>query len=34
VQKQLCGGSRARAYAMSGDPLGSDPGCLWSFPAA
>jgi radical SAM protein len=34
VQKQLCGGSRARAYAMSGDPLGSDPGCLWSFPPA
>lgn len=26
---QLCGGSRARAYATSGDPLGSDPGCLW-----
>jgi radical SAM protein with 4Fe4S-binding SPASM domain len=25
---QLCGGSRARAYATSGDPLGSDPGCL------
>ena len=25
---QLCGGSRARAYAATGDPLGSDPGCL------
>lgn len=25
---QLCGGSRARAFAASGDPLGSDPGCL------
>jgi radical SAM protein with 4Fe4S-binding SPASM domain len=25
---QLCGGSRARADAMTGDPLGSDPGCL------
>jgi radical SAM protein len=25
---QLCGGSRSRAYAASGDPLGSDPGCL------
>lgn len=25
---QLCGGSRARAYAASGDPLGADPGCL------
>ncbi|MGD0055014.1 MAG: TIGR04053 family radical SAM/SPASM domain-containing protein [Acidimicrobiales bacterium] len=29
VYAQLCGGSRARAYAASGDPLGSDPGCLW-----
>ena len=26
--KQLCGGSRSRAYAASGDPLGSDPACL------
>ena len=25
---QLCGGSRARAYATSGDPLGDDLGCL------
>jgi radical SAM protein len=25
---QLCGGSRSRAYVASGDPLGSDPGCL------
>jgi AdoMet-dependent heme synthase len=25
--RQLCGGSRARAYAASGDPLGEDPGC-------
>ncbi|MFZ1063292.1 MAG: TIGR04053 family radical SAM/SPASM domain-containing protein [Acidimicrobiales bacterium] len=24
----LCGGSRSRAFASSGDPLGSDPGCL------
>ena len=23
----LCGGSRARAYAASGDPLGEDPAC-------
>ena len=23
----LCGGSRARAYAATGDPLGSDPAC-------
>jgi radical SAM protein len=25
----LCGGSRARAYAESGDPLAEDPGCLY-----
>jgi radical SAM protein len=25
---QLCGGSRARAFATSGDPLASDPGCV------
>lgn len=24
----LCGGSRARALASSGDPLGDDPGCI------
>ncbi len=24
----LCGGSRPRAYAASGDPLGEDPGCI------
>ena len=24
----LCGGSRARAYAATGDPLGEDPACL------
>ena len=23
----LCGGSRARAFAASGDPLGEDPAC-------
>jgi len=26
--KQLCGGSRSRAYASSSDSLGSDPACL------
>ena len=31
--RQLCGGSRARAYAASGDPLGEDPGCAFQ-PAA
>jgi radical SAM protein len=25
----LCGGSRARAYAASGDPLGEDPACQY-----
>jgi radical SAM protein with 4Fe4S-binding SPASM domain len=34
----LCGGSRARAYAASGDPLGEDPACNyvpagWTEPA-
>ena len=29
----LCGGSRARAYAASGDPLGEDPACPYE-PAA
>jgi len=29
----LCGGSRARAYASSGDPLGEDPACGY-LPAA
>jgi len=24
----LCGGSRSRAFAASGDPLGEDPGCI------
>lgn len=24
----ICGGSRARAYAVSGDPLGDDPACV------
>jgi radical SAM protein with 4Fe4S-binding SPASM domain len=27
--RQVCGGSRARAYAMTGDPLESDPSCLY-----
>jgi radical SAM protein len=25
----VCGGSRARAYATSGDPLAADPGCVY-----
>jgi radical SAM protein with 4Fe4S-binding SPASM domain len=28
--RALCGGSRARAYAMTGDPLGEDPCCLYT----
>ncbi len=27
--RQVCGGSRARAYALTGDPLGSDPDCAY-----
>ncbi len=26
----LCGGSRARAFASSGDPLGEDPACVYA----
>jgi radical SAM protein len=29
----VCGGSRARAYAMTGDPLASDPLCAYQPPA-
>ncbi|MGC8461918.1 MAG: TIGR04053 family radical SAM/SPASM domain-containing protein [Candidatus Dormibacteria bacterium] len=28
--RRLCGGSRARAYAHTGDPLGSDPACIYA----
>jgi radical SAM protein len=27
--RDRCGGSRARAYALTGDPLAEDPGCIW-----
>ena len=27
--RELCGGSRARAFAATGDPLGEDPGCAY-----
>ena len=27
--RQVCGGSRARAYAVTGDPLESDPDCAY-----
>lgn len=30
----VCGGSRARAWASSGDPLGEDPLCPWNTAAA
>ena len=26
---RVCGGSRARAYAMTGDALASDPSCAY-----
>jgi radical SAM protein len=32
--RDRCGGSRARAYAATGDPLGEDPGCVWQPGAA
>jgi metal-sulfur cluster biosynthetic enzyme len=27
--RERCGGSRARAYALTGDPLAEDPGCAY-----
>ena len=32
--REICGGSRARAYAETGDPLESDPLCAYTPPAA
>jgi radical SAM protein len=32
--QSICGGSRARAWATSGDLLGEDPLCAWQPPAA
>jgi MoaA/NifB/PqqE/SkfB family radical SAM enzyme len=32
--RAVCGGSRARAYAASGDVLGEDPLCAWQPPGA
>ena len=31
--KFICGGSRARAYAFTGDPMRSDPYCIYQPPA-
>jgi radical SAM protein with 4Fe4S-binding SPASM domain len=28
--REVCGGSRARAYATAGDPLASDSACVWT----
>ena len=28
--REICGGSRARAFASSGDPLSSDPACIYA----
>ena len=27
--KEICGGSRARAYALTGDPLAAEPCCIY-----
>ena len=32
--RQICGGSRARAYAATDDPLGEDPACAYQPPTA
>ncbi len=32
--KEICGGSRARAFSLSGDPLSSDPACILTETAA
>ena len=32
--KDLCGGSRARAFEQSGDPLADDPSCLYALAGA
>lgn len=29
--RYICGGSRARAYAYEGDPLGTDPACIYQY---
>ncbi len=33
VHRFICGGSRARAYSMTGDPLAADPACPLASPA-
>jgi len=30
--KEICGGSRARAFAMTGDPLAAEPDCAYTSP--
>ena len=32
--RERCGGSRARAFALTGDPLAEDPGCVYDPDAA
>ena len=27
--REVCGGSRARAYALTGDPFAEEPCCVW-----
>jgi radical SAM protein with 4Fe4S-binding SPASM domain len=31
--RDICGGSRSHAYAVSGDPLAEDPSCAFEPPA-
>ena len=30
--RDVCGGSRSRAFALAGDPLAEDPCCLYDSP--
>ena len=32
--RQICGGSRSRAFALTGDPFASDPWCVYQPPAS
>jgi radical SAM protein with 4Fe4S-binding SPASM domain len=31
--REVCGGSRARAYALTGDPFAEDPTCIYDPPS-
>ncbi|MFZ2528332.1 MAG: radical SAM/SPASM domain-containing protein, partial [Rhodococcus sp. (in: high G+C Gram-positive bacteria)] len=32
--RQVCGGSRSHAFAVTGDPLAADPACVYEPPSA